>query len=830
MGRVGKGSEVRLLFQLFCITFNMAPGNEQFQTDFENLTSTLDNYPDITIIATEGDPPEQYEIEYHLKGYAKAANGEITVSDSHRISLNLPFGYPHFAPVVKPLSPIFHPDIDPDAVRIADFWQKRSSLVDLVLHIGEMICGIHFNTDDPFNQAAADWFDAHNAELPLDHLRMAGLSPDEEGDIDTLDDEAFSLLGLEEEEEKSTEDDHSEEIRLMRLRLEQAEVFEASRILSGLPDGMDSPEVRELSDAISQSIQKSNKLHNDAIAQEQQGNFQAALKQLNQLAKVAADHPNLEVSLNRVQDSINFAESLENHALENQVKESKAKPATGKQQEKKEKKTKKKEPSSSIPVKRAPSGPTISSFPVRTVILGVLLVAVVAGVGVLYLKDSNTLQQVALDLQQTKEQIQQQQFQEAKNTADAALKRIGVILLQRSEKARLQKEFDQLLQTENFKQGLAGRVLFDGKYIDKPLADNLQQINLLTEAAKSLRQEGKKLQALEKYLAALQFAEEQQLLDQADQLKINVAALRLETTIGQAKEAEEGGEWADAAKTYSEALDLARALADKSGEQEISRKLATASFRRELSQGKSAFTSSQWQDTIDMLERARQIQEKNPDAVSAQDKKELERLLISSKLFQGLSIAREAYEQGNWDQAIADYQGVLRLLENNAESFGGKSAIQNTLHKIEKTVISLQTAQLQRKATLSERRKDQESARKYFQQVVSLIEDSPLATDADLAKTLHTAQQRVAELDQQLRITRLSNYLIENFKELFQQYYPSSTGSALQNPKATFIEERNGKMLFNLRCIERSQGSSFQLELNYQYDPAADSWTMLGDQ
>ncbi|MCI5147022.1 MAG: hypothetical protein D3923_16245, partial [Candidatus Electrothrix sp. AR3] len=119
----------------------MASEKEQHTSDFEEIKKTLEQYPAIKIVHTEGDPPKSYEIEYHLTGLIRDPDGSIQKVTQHTISLVLPFGYPHFPPTVKPLTPIFHPDIDPDAVRIASYWQQTPSLANLIHHIGEMICG-----------------------------------------------------------------------------------------------------------------------------------------------------------------------------------------------------------------------------------------------------------------------------------------------------------------------------------------------------------------------------------------------------------------------------------------------------------------------------------------------------------------------------------------------------------------------------------------------------------------------------------------------------------------------------------------------------------------
>jgi ubiquitin-protein ligase len=106
----------------------MTSDTDQLAVDFEEVKNTLELYPSIEIIQVEGDPPDCYEIEYQLKGYVRDNDGSIRQGSQHRIRVSLPFGYPHFPPTVKPLPSIFHPDIDPDAVRIADYWQKNPSL------------------------------------------------------------------------------------------------------------------------------------------------------------------------------------------------------------------------------------------------------------------------------------------------------------------------------------------------------------------------------------------------------------------------------------------------------------------------------------------------------------------------------------------------------------------------------------------------------------------------------------------------------------------------------------------------------------------------------
>lgn len=148
----------------------MDQGNEIFGNDYKALQQRIAYYPGISIVSVDKEPPEQYVIEYRLFGYGYDASGQVQMQRRHRIEINLPFGYPHFPPTVKPLTKICHPDVAEHAVRIAEFWQSHHSLADLVIHIGDMIRGAVYSTEGAFNEEAAAWYEANREKLPLGEL------------------------------------------------------------------------------------------------------------------------------------------------------------------------------------------------------------------------------------------------------------------------------------------------------------------------------------------------------------------------------------------------------------------------------------------------------------------------------------------------------------------------------------------------------------------------------------------------------------------------------------------------------------------------------------
>lgn len=152
----------------------MSTKDQQLSSDHKKVVDTIKLYKNITLIGTTGEPADEYDIEYKLRGYSNSPSGKVVIARQHRVKIYLPFGYPHFPPTLKPLSPIFHPDIDANVVRIADYWEKNKSLADLILHFGEMICGKIYSSDNPFNLEAAEHYKKNEKKLPLDSLQLVG--------------------------------------------------------------------------------------------------------------------------------------------------------------------------------------------------------------------------------------------------------------------------------------------------------------------------------------------------------------------------------------------------------------------------------------------------------------------------------------------------------------------------------------------------------------------------------------------------------------------------------------------------------------------------------
>ena len=141
--------------------------------DYKEVTTLLCDHPTITISSVKGDPPEIYEIEYKILGLEQNIEG-IVNKETHLCEIVLPVDYPATMPICRMLTPVFHPNISPGKICIADHWAAGESLVGIIIRIGEMICYQNYNIKSPLNGEAAKWAESNIFRFPLD---QADLNP-----------------------------------------------------------------------------------------------------------------------------------------------------------------------------------------------------------------------------------------------------------------------------------------------------------------------------------------------------------------------------------------------------------------------------------------------------------------------------------------------------------------------------------------------------------------------------------------------------------------------------------------------------------------------------
>jgi len=141
----------------------------RLRADYERVAGAFTaEHPFIRVVATEGDPPEKYTFEFRVRGLIEADETENVLPKTlHRAEIFLPLDYPRRPPFARMITPVFHPNIDPQKICIGDHWSAGQSLAQLIARIAEMICFQTYNVKSPLNAKAAAWAEQNSGRLPL---------------------------------------------------------------------------------------------------------------------------------------------------------------------------------------------------------------------------------------------------------------------------------------------------------------------------------------------------------------------------------------------------------------------------------------------------------------------------------------------------------------------------------------------------------------------------------------------------------------------------------------------------------------------------------------
>ncbi|MDY0389698.1 MAG: hypothetical protein RBQ88_02135 [Desulfobulbus oligotrophicus] len=792
----------------------MVMGSQQLADEYTQLRELLELYPHIVLVGTTGQPPDNYEIEYTLRGYIRENEHSISIGEKHRIRLSLPFGYPHFAPIAKPLTPIFHPDFDPAAIRLADYWQQNPSLPDLILHIGEMICGNVYNLNDPFNQEAAEWYTRHSDQLPLDTISIADI--EETGaPLDSLTEDTFAALGLESDDflepvKPVTPDD----LQQIRDLIDSHKIFTANKLLAEIPDNIDFPDREELQQEISRTLRKTDQLFKLAEQLEDVGKYEEALEVIDNLLTIAPDAPEVDTLRTRIQQSFQVAE------------------IDGISAKKTERLQTARDPAASTPLQRRPLSTgkpfaKISSLPIKPILISIGFLGLLIGAISLYFNDQDLLSESQAQLLKGQLLIDKKQFDAALENLETARSVLSNLTILRFKKSAQEKVISELIASQHLQEGLQGRVFYQGEYIPAGLASAQEELNIMTDQAQIFVGQNKLLESLTLYRQAMKFAAEHNLVKQQSMLNETIQSLELRYALAVAERAEREKNWDEAAAAYRNALTISGNIQTLGSTSDITNRMTAATFRHELDQSKKAFTQSQWKETIRYLEQAQQVITVNPTVVTEKERQDLHRLLINSRLYLTLSTAREAYQQKNWPAAIEEYQNALNLLATEPDS--ATNMEEESLGKIEKTLLLVKIAQLQEAVVVAENKGDMHTALTHSREILRLIRTSNYQSDPTVKIVGQKINEKIAKSQQIALQNEKITWLEEHFETIFRANYPTFKGSKLSQPKATFSKKIGNSLIFNLTCLERSQGSTSKLELHYQFDTSSGRWSIYHD-
>jgi ubiquitin-protein ligase len=149
----------------------MNPRLKRLQSDYDRILNDFSDHPFISVRPLFGDPPESYEVLYHLTGLRMDGTAAASQNE-HIVRIALPAGYPRVKPVCTIQTPIWHPNFRDGQICIGDIWGAGETVSDIIVHIGDMIQYRTWNSKSPLSADAAHWALANKSFFPLGNAEL----------------------------------------------------------------------------------------------------------------------------------------------------------------------------------------------------------------------------------------------------------------------------------------------------------------------------------------------------------------------------------------------------------------------------------------------------------------------------------------------------------------------------------------------------------------------------------------------------------------------------------------------------------------------------------
>ncbi len=834
----------------------MSVSQEQLGEIQRQLGEHFLSHPAISIMPTKGNPPEQYEITYNISGFIKQGKGEAILSQIHKIELTIPFGFPHFPPSCKPKTAIFHPDFDPAAICLGDFWQQHSQISDLIIFIGKLINGESYSTNNAFNEEAATWYQAHKDAFPIAKIQwqnsqgIEALSFEEaKSEIDTIDEtdlaSGFDLLSLEdslldEDLEVNTgvaamAAPSENDLGFLQLLENQKKFYKLQQSLD--KGGPFSDQMEKLSAHAVEEIQKAEDLYRSAKKAENVGNLKNAARLFKEVAEIAADFPNLEVDLKRVSQSLELLEKTPQLQAQTQgndllVAQPENKKSTANLTTKGRTNNKKQAP----PVRQQESflaEKRLSGKRLLALATGFISLFLVTG-GIYYFYTVRQLESSSISLRQCTAEIDNRQFEAAKASCTSALENLPMTVFSLQKRAKdLKQNINKILDSETLSQGLAGKILVDGQYLQQKDAAIIMSYKQLLKEGQDFFDKENWTQAEERFTKIITIANNNTLIPPTalEEIKGKIGFIRFSIIFASANDLLAKQKWQEASLEIKKAKSLLEALPEEARQKyavELSSALAKCNFEEFRKQGDDFFSKADWQNAISSYKSV--LPSGVEGKIAPQEMIDAVRGNISrAELYATIDNGNKAFISGAWEEAIQEYNKAVALLNANQDIIKLADA-QVTRKKIDR--IILQTTiirdRLAAKAQQDEQ-KNLSAARNFYRQIITNINNSNFANEAEFLETKKVTNETIQVLEKSIYQADKEQYLKDNFRNLFAVNYPTAIPESLNNPVISFVREAGGKMIFKMQCTESGRGRPLTLIMMYAYDKAANRWEFFSE-
>ncbi len=153
----------------------MNPRLRRLEADCAAVARLVERHPRIQLLRSEGVPPDRYVFTIQVAGLVPVDDEAFVPGGEHQVEVFLPADYPRRPPFCRMLTPVFHPNIDPQKICIGDHWSAGQSVAEMVVRIAEMLCYQSYNLKSPLNARAAAWAGGNVDKLPLERVDLSAV-------------------------------------------------------------------------------------------------------------------------------------------------------------------------------------------------------------------------------------------------------------------------------------------------------------------------------------------------------------------------------------------------------------------------------------------------------------------------------------------------------------------------------------------------------------------------------------------------------------------------------------------------------------------------------
>lgn len=828
----------------------MSIAPDQLGDIYRQINDRFLSHPLISVTPTQGDPPDQYNITYTISGLTQAENGEITEASEHVVELSIPFGFPHFPPSCRPKTVIFHPDFDPGAICIGDYWEQNPSIIDLILQIGQMINGEFYSSQNAFNEKAANWYDQHSEKLPLNQISWDKSDPEqiitdslEDIELDTLDveDLSFDFDDPLSSENTNHENSLAELFPTVEMQLDgeddleisslhdiqsRKEFFTLKKELEGQTEF--SSELQVLLDDAEDIIGEGEALYKEAKDLEKRGNASEALKKYRKVAQTISDYPAIHADIKRLEQTLDLVEDLiPSEGLATFIEPEGIDTAEPLRQQEKSppKPAEKKQPLQKTAKPKLYINKVYIIAPVLALILGLCAYYALS----FYAKQN--LNNAQANLTSCSQAIAANEFLKAKQLCENGLESIGSIWFFHKEKANEVKSLiEESLKSDELTQGLAGNVLVDGKYVSAKAAKLLQALKKTTENAEGLYYKGKYPEASKAFMAAAGIAEKVDKNDKdlIEKLENKSKLSGFKQAQSEAKSHIKENNWTLAIESIIESQNRLQELPTDSHEKygnELENLLQLSHFEMAFAEGEDAISRGDWDASTRALNIALDYALKVPgiDKIRLDS---IENSLTRADLYKTLEKGNKAFAVGDWNTAIEAYKKAnTKLIQSNNST---NDAATSEVKKKKLSKIILQASIIRDKQSIQSMLDNDElhGARNTYRNLLTLIKSSDLSGENEFTKIKADIRTHIDELDKKIYISDKTKYLQENYQTLFSKNYENAIEENLSSPVIELIKDSSEALIFRLQCSEKRRGRPLTLVMFYAFNKSTGKWAL----